>query len=63
MNQAIDPVAAARIQDNRYVDDISTGVSPEEVARFKGNEDNSLQCDGTIPLILSQGSFNLKVML
>ena len=38
MNQAVDPVAKARIRDDPYVHDISTGGTPEEVAHFKGNE-------------------------
>ena len=64
INQAIDPVAAARICNDRYVDDVSTGFTPEEVGRFKGKEDGAtLQYDGTIPSILSQGSFFLKVMV
>ena len=64
MNQAIDPVAAARICNDRYVDDVSTGGTPDEVARFKGKENGeTLQFDGTIPSILSQGSFFLKVMV
>ena len=63
MNQTIDPVAAARIRSDRYVDDIPTGGTPDEVARFKGQEDENLQCDGTIPKILSKGSLFLKVMV
>ena len=63
MNQHIDPVAAARIRDDRYVDDLATGGTPAEVARFMGNEDENLQCDGTFPSILSKGSLHLKVLV
>ena len=63
MNKAIDPVAASRLRDDRYVDDISTGGTADEVARFKGNESVTLQCDGTMPKILAQGSLFLKVMV
>ena len=63
MNQQIDPVAAARIRDDRYVDDISTGGTPAEVARFMGNEDQNFQCDGTIPSILAESSLSLKVIV
>ena len=63
MNQAIDPLAAVRIRDDRYVDDLATGGTPAEVARFMGNEDDDLLCDGTIPLILSKGSLHLKVLV
>ncbi len=59
----IDPVAAARIRDDRYVDDLATGGTPAEVARFTGNEDKDLKCDGTIPSILSNGSLHLKVLV
>ena len=62
-NKDIDPVAAIRIRDDRYVDDMPTGGTPDEVARFKGKEDENLRCDGTIPTILSKGSLFLKVMV
>ena len=63
MNKEIDPVAAVRIRNDRYVNDLSTGGTPAEVARFMGNEDEDLRCDGTIPLILSKGSLHLKVLV
>ena len=63
MNSLIDPVAAARIRDDRYVDDLATGGSRVEVTRFMGNEDENLQCDGTIPMILSNASLYLKVLV
>ena len=63
MNQSIDPLAATRIKEDRYVDDFSTGGTPMEVARFMGKETEGFQQDGTIPQILSKGSFRLKVMV
>ena len=63
MNKCIDPVAAVRITEDRYVDDLSTGGTPVEVARFMGKESEDFQQDGTIPQILSKGSLKLKVMV
>ena len=64
MNQPIDPLAATRIKEDRYVDDLSTGGSPIEVARFMGAETKEpFQHDGTIPKILSKSSLHLKVMV
>jgi len=64
MNRSIDPLAATRIREDRYVDDLSTGGSPMEVARFMGVEtEEQFQHNGTIPKILSRGSLRLKVMV
>ena len=63
MNEEIDPVAAQRIKDDRYVDDFATGGTPTEVSRFVGNEGDDFQCDGTFPAILSKGSLKLKVLV
>ena len=64
MNQHIDMLAATRIKNDRYVDDLSTGGSPLEVARFMGKETGEqFQQDGTIPNILSKSSLKLKVMV
>ena len=62
-HQFIDPLAATRISNDRYVDDLATGGSKSEVSRFQGNELSDHQFDGTIPNILSKGSFQLKVMV
>ena len=62
-NQEIDPIAAAKIRDDRYVDDVVTGGTPAEVVRFMGKEDQDFRCDGTIPSILSHSSLDLKVMV
>ena len=63
MNEEIDPVAAQRIRDDRYVDDFATGGTPDEVSRFVGQEGEGFQCDGTFPTILSKGSLKLKVIV
>ena len=63
MNENIDPVAAYRIVNDRYVDDFATGGTPEEVSRFVGNESDDFNCDGTFPTILSKGSLRLKVLV
>ena len=63
LNQHIDPLAATRITEDRYVDDLSTGGSPSEVDRFMGKSTVDLQQDGTIPQILAKGSLRLKVMV
>jgi len=64
MNRSIDPLASTRIKEDRYVDDLSTGGSPMEVARFMGSEtEEQFQHNGTIPKILSKGSLHLKVLV
>ena len=63
LNKHIDSVAASRIQDDRYVDDFASGGSSAEVSRFVGKEHENFQCDGTIPTILSKGSFRLKAIV
>ena len=63
LNKEIDPAAASRILNDRYVDDFATGGSPLEVARFVGNECEEFQCDGTLPAIMSKGSFRLKAIV
>ena len=62
-NGSIDRLAAEKIANDRYVDDLATGGSPSEVSRFKGNELPDCQFDGTIPTIFSKGSLRLKVMV
>ena len=63
MHRAIDPVAAHRIQHDRYVDDLSTGGTPDEVMRFVGDEQSDFQCTGTVPTIFAQSSLRLKVLV
>ena len=63
MHKAIDPVTSQRIQNDRYVDDLSTGGSPDEVHRFVGDENEDFQCNCTIPSIPAQSSLLLNVLV
>ena len=45
----IDKEAAEKIRKDRFVDDVATGGTREQVKRFVGNTDHeTLQCDGTV---------------
>ena len=47
----------------RFVNDITSGGSDDQVARFKGNEDPiTLECDGTMPQMLAGASWRLKAV-
>ena len=63
ISRELDPEAADRILNDRYVDDFASGGTPTQVSRFIGNELEDFQCDGTLPTILSKGSFRLKVIV
>ena len=59
----IDLIAARRLKDDRFVDDITTGGNNKEVQRFKGVENkNTLECDGTMQQILSGANWKLKAV-
>ena len=61
MNMAIDPIAAQKIDSDRYVDDITSGGTPDEVPRFVGDSrDDEGHADGTVTKILSRGGLKLK---
>lgn len=63
MSKEIDMVASQKLGDDSYVDDITTGGTEEECARFKGNEDlETCKCDGTIPRIMKSGGYDVKAM-
>ena len=63
MSRDVDPVAAKKIEDNSFVDDVSTGGNKQEVDRFKGKMNpETLECDGTMPQILSSGGFSIKAI-
>ena len=63
MSRHIDPEASRRIESDSFVDDITTGGTREECERFRGEIDpDSCVCDGTIPLILKSGGFEIKAM-
>ena len=66
MFQSVDPAAAAKIKNDRYVDDIATGGSPNEVEKMEGkcqDNENKFKTDGTIATILSKGSLHLKAVV
>ena len=59
----IDLVAARRINRDRFVDDISTGGTLEEIKRFMGTENmETLVCDGTMPRIMGSTHLVLKAI-
>ena len=63
MFSSIDPVAARRLLNDMFVDDITSGGDDMEVARFKGTEEqDTLACDGTMSQILRGGGFSLKAI-
>ena len=60
----LDPEVAMKILMDRFVDDIATGGSLEQVLRYMGVENKeTLQCDGTMPSILRKGGLLLKVIV
>ena len=64
MHQAVDPEAAKKIKEDRYVDDLATGGSAELVARLKGsqsNKENRFDTNGTLSQILSEGMLKPKL--
>ena len=66
MFQSVDPAAAAKIKNDRYVDDIATGGSPNEVEKMAGkcqDNENKFKTDGTIATILSKGSLHLEAVV
>ena len=63
MSKEIDEVAAKKIAEDSFVDDVSTGGTKAECDRFKGTMDpDSCLCDGTIPQILGSGGFQVKAI-
>ena len=62
----IDPSTAEKINKDRYVDDVATGGSCEEVDRMVGKcvgGMNKFETDGTLSQILSYGSLKLKAVV
>ena len=62
----IDPLAAEKINKDRYVDDVATGGSREEVDRMVGKcvgGTNKFETNGTLSQILSNGSLKLKAIV
>ena len=61
---SIDQEAAEKIRSDRYVDDLATGGTESQIARFHGKDtDENFSSDGTLSQILSQGSLKLKVVV
>ena len=59
----IDPLAANRLLEDHFVDDITSGGDLHEVRRFKGDEDpETLRCDGTMPQIMGEANWVLKAV-
>ena len=65
--EAIDGVAAQKIINDRYVDDLATGGSDSEVQRMIGDDgsssENKFETNGTLSQILSNGSLKLKAIV
>ena len=60
---SIDTMAAHRLFQDHYVDDVTSGGSELEVRRFKGKEDpDTLLCDGTMPQIMGKANWVLKAI-
>ena len=64
MAKEMDVVARKEVEEDSFVEEITTGGSEEECARFKGNEDpETCKCDGTIPRMLKSGGYDIKAMI
>ena len=63
MFREVDLVAARRLLNDMFVDDVTSGGTEVEVIRFKGEEDpETYACDGTMSQILRGGGFSLKAI-
>ena len=59
----IDQLAAQRLLNDRFVDDITSGGDADQVKRFKGEEDpETLTCSGTMPQIFDKANLKLKAI-
>ena len=59
----LDLLAAKRLKEDMFVDDLVSGGTDDEISRYVGEEDpDTLQCSGTMPTILAQGRFTLKAI-
>ena len=63
----IDEMTANAIRENMYSDDLLTGGEEDEVHRMMGDctvaEDGSLSYSGTLPHILAEAGFKMKMMI
>ena len=63
MYQHIDILAAHKMQNDLFVDDLATGGDTEQVDRFMGEKDiKTLKCSGTMPQIMEKGGLYFKAM-
>ena len=58
----IDPEAALRIKEDMYVDDLLSGGTTEQVARFVGQKTENGTYNGTFAQILAIGNFRIKAI-
>lgn len=59
----VDPEAAIKLENDRMVDDITTGGEAGQVARYMGKQlDGSTKRDGSMQQILTPGGMELKAM-
>lgn len=59
---SVDPEVAEKIEDDRYVDDIVSGGTDIQVARFVGSVESG-DSNGTLRQVLLPGSFNINVIV
>ena len=63
MYKNVDLIAAQKIQDDLFVDDLVTGGELELVDRFMGDKDvETFKCTGTMPQIMEEGGLYFKAM-
>ena len=63
MGREIDEEAAARIEEDSYVDDFLTGGSEAQVDRFVGKKKGDGTYDGTFTQILDKAGFKVKTFV
>ena len=62
--QSVDPMAALRLTNDMFVDDLASGGENHEVDRFKGVESpETMRCSGTMTQIMEQGGLRFKAMI
>ena len=59
----INPKAADKLKDDRYVDDGLTGGSTDEVKQLVGEKQSDGSYDGDLAKILKKGGFKIKALL
>ena len=61
--RTLDPVAAHKIINDRYVDDLASGGFQDEIRRMIGRESSPFQYDGSLSTILAMASLQLKILI